>query len=80
MKNRSLHSTNNNIQHSRLWSLGRCVTLPERMHYTYFHSNMIAFVLLIFIYLHVYCRESLLEIEEEKDETDDSSVVLSRCK
>jgi hypothetical protein len=54
--------------------------LARKDAYTYFHSNMIAFVLLIFIYLHVYCRESLLEIEEEKDETDDSSVVLSRCK
>ena len=29
---------------------------------------------------HVLCRESLLDIEEEKDETDSSSVVLSRCK
>jgi hypothetical protein len=25
-------------------------------------------------------RESLLEVEEEKDDTEDSSVVLSRCK
>ena len=28
----------------------------------------------------IICRESLLEVEEEKDETEDSSVVLSRCK
>ena len=44
-------------------------------------TYIVCIILLIFYELFACLfRESLLEIDEEKDETDSSSVVLSRCK